>query len=78
MVQVQILSDLHLEIPSAYEDYEIPIKAPYLALLGDIGNVCDNGLFAFIREQLYNFKIIFFLLGNHESYGLTWAQETGD
>ncbi|KAK3372637.1 hypothetical protein B0H63DRAFT_527469 [Podospora didyma] len=34
-----ILSDLHLESPKAYDIFDIEPKAPYLALLGDIGNV---------------------------------------
>lgn len=35
---VQVLSDLHLEAKKAYDICEIAPKAPYLALLGDIGN----------------------------------------
>ncbi|QPG94137.1 hypothetical protein C2857_004943 [Epichloe festucae Fl1] len=40
-MDIQIFSDLHLESPKAYDLYNIPPKAPYLALalLGDIGNV---------------------------------------
>jgi len=36
---VQIVSDLHLETPKAYDIFEIEPKAPVLALLGDIGNI---------------------------------------
>jgi hypothetical protein len=36
---VQILSDLHLEAPKAYDIFEVVPKAPYLALLGDISNI---------------------------------------
>ena len=73
MVQFQIISDLHLETPSAYDVFSIPPKAPYLALLGDIGNVKDEGLFQFLEAQLVNFDLIFFLLGNHEPYHSSWS-----
>lgn len=69
---IQILSDLHLETPIAYDLFDIPPKAPYLALLGDIGNVKDEGLFAFLEAQLRKFQIVFFLLGNHEPYHSKW------
>lgn len=73
--KIQIFSDLHLEFPSsAYESYDIQPTAPYLALLGDIGNTKDDGLFAFIRAQLTQFQIVFFLLGNHEPYNSDWDQ----
>ncbi|KAI1909471.1 hypothetical protein LOZ65_006520 [Ophidiomyces ophidiicola] len=72
MTFVQILSDLHLESPVAYDLFTIPPKAPHLALLGDIGNVRDTGFFPFIEAQLRNFRIVFFLLGNHEPYHSSW------
>jgi hypothetical protein len=67
-VRIQILSDLHLENPAAYDLFEIPPAAPNLALLGDIGHAKDDGLFIFLRRQLENFQTVFFLLGNHEPY----------
>ncbi|KAE8323413.1 acyl-CoA dehydrogenase/oxidase [Aspergillus sergii] len=73
MASFQILSDLHLEAPEAYDLFDITPKAPYLALLGDIGNVKDNGLFIFLEAQLQKFQIVFFLLGNHEPYHSNWA-----
>lgn len=42
LMAVQIVSDLHLELPKAYDVFEIAPKAPYLALLGDIGNVASH------------------------------------
>ncbi|KAJ5904614.1 hypothetical protein N7504_006997 [Penicillium tannophilum] len=74
MASLQIVSDLHLETPIAYDVFQIPPKAPFLALLGDIGVVNDDGFFPFIRRQLQNFQIVFLLLGNHEPYHLTWNQ----
>jgi hypothetical protein len=73
MAAFQILSDLHLEKPHAYELFDIPPKAPYLALLGDIGTVKDDDLFTFLEAQLQKFKLVFFLLGNHEPYGSNWS-----
>jgi hypothetical protein len=73
MATFQILSDLHLENPRAYDVFDIPPKAPYLALLGDIGSVKDDGLFAFLETQLQKFQLVFFLLGNHEPYDSDWT-----
>jgi hypothetical protein len=70
----QVLSDLHLENPSAYDIFNVSPKAPYLALLGDIGVVKDDGFFPFIESQLKQFQLVFFLLGNHEPYYSTWAE----
>jgi hypothetical protein len=74
MVEIQILSDLHLENPSAYDVFNICPRAPYLALLGDIGVVADAGLFTFIKTQLAQFEVVFFLLGNHEPWQSTWPK----
>ncbi|KAL6238962.1 hypothetical protein BDW75DRAFT_227542 [Aspergillus navahoensis] len=73
MADFQILSDLHLENPRAYDLFNIPPKAPYLALLGDIGIVKDDELFAFLTVQLQQFELVFFVLGNHEPYGSNWS-----
>jgi predicted phosphodiesterase len=68
MVKIQILSDLHLETPTAYDVFEITPTAEYLALLGDVGHTKDVGLIKFLRKHLARFKIIFYVLGNHEPY----------
>jgi predicted phosphodiesterase len=68
MAKLQILSDLHLEAPAAYDVFEISPLAPYLALLGDIGYTKDDGFLEFIRRQLFQFEIVFFVPGNHEPY----------
>jgi len=71
LVRFQLMSDLHLETPQArpsYTDFKIQPQCPYLALLGDIGNILDSRLFTFLEEQLHNFQIVFYLLGNHEPY----------
>jgi hypothetical protein len=67
---VQILSDLHLEAPPAYDIFKITPKAPYLALLGDIGNAVahKSGFMGFLSRQLKQFRAVLFVLGNHEAY----------
>ncbi|KAK3940710.1 Metallo-dependent phosphatase-like protein [Diplogelasinospora grovesii] len=76
MVQIQLLSDLHLEAPKSYDLFPIPAKAPYLALLGDIGNVAPHkdDLLSFLTAQLSAFRIVFFVPGNHEAYHSSWPE----
>lgn len=71
-MQIQILSDLHLEIerPNSepgreFYHYDIPVRAETLALLGDIGWTVEDRLFEWLRDQLRLFKTIFFVSGNH-------------
>ncbi|KAI8294541.1 hypothetical protein K4K59_005038 [Colletotrichum sp. SAR11_240] len=73
---VQIISDLHLESPKAYDIFEIVPKAPVLALLGDIGNVAahKDDCLAFLNQQLHQFRIVLFVPGNHEAYGSYWSE----
>ncbi|KAK4134791.1 hypothetical protein BT67DRAFT_281374 [Trichocladium antarcticum] len=72
---IQILSDLHLESPKAYDVFEIVPNAPYLALLGDIGNIVvhQEDCLGFLTRQLQQFRIVFFVPGNHEAYGSDWT-----
>lgn len=72
--QLQILSDLHLESPDAYDIFHIEPRAPFLALLGDIGYVRDDGVFHFLRKQLEGFRLVFLVLGNHEPYYSSWPE----
>ena len=76
MAGIQIASDLHLESPPAYDLFTITPKAPYLALLGDIGNVVKHGdqLFAFLIRHLRAFRAVLFVPGNHEAYHSTWPE----
>ncbi|KAK3371705.1 Metallo-dependent phosphatase-like protein [Lasiosphaeria ovina] len=71
---VQVVSDLHLESPKAYDVFELEPKAPYLALLGDIGNVAahKDDCLAFLTRQLRQFRAVLFVPGNHEAYHSTW------
>ena len=74
MSTFQILSDLHLENLPSYDVFKISPKASYLALLGDIGVVKDAGFLTFMETQLRQFRIVFFLLGNHEPYYSNWEE----
>jgi hypothetical protein len=71
---IQIISDLHLEAPKGYDIFKIIPKAPYLALLGDIGNVASHkdDFLAFLTVQLTQFRAILFVPGNHEAYHSNW------
>ncbi|TVY16333.1 hypothetical protein LARI1_G007560 [Lachnellula arida] len=69
----QIMSDLHLETHPSYDHFRLEQTAPYIALLGDIGHVGDERLFAFLEKQLERYWVVYFLLGNHEPYHLSLA-----
>lgn len=73
---VQKLSDLHLESPKSYDIFKIRPKAPYLALLGDIGNIASHkdDYLAFLTRQLNQFRAVIFVLGNHEAYDSSWSK----
>ncbi|TGZ83890.1 hypothetical protein EX30DRAFT_338489 [Ascodesmis nigricans] len=72
-MQLQILSDLHLETtPSCRYIFPFPATAPSLALLGDIGNTRDPEYFEFLETQLWRFERVFLVLGNHEPYKSSW------
>lgn len=73
-LRLQILSDLHLESPAAYDVFNINPKAPFLALLGDIGYVVDEGFFAFLRKQLATFQVVSLVLGNHQACHSSWTE----
>jgi hypothetical protein len=77
-VVFQVMSDLHLETPLVRPTYDesavsITPQSPYLALIGDIRYTCDGRLFIFFEEQLRRFRIVFFLLSNHEAYGTSFV-----
>ncbi|KAK4224837.1 Metallo-dependent phosphatase-like protein [Podospora fimiseda] len=72
-ISFQIISDVHLESPKGYDVFLITPKAPYLALLGDIGVVNHRDeLTDFLLQQVAQFRIVFFVPGNHEAYGSEW------
>lgn len=69
---IQVVSDLHLESPDrafCREAADVPPVAPYLALLGDIGDPFDASYSEFAARQSGRFRRVFVVLGNHEWYG---------
>ncbi|KAA8652635.1 uncharacterized protein ATNIH1004_001540 [Aspergillus tanneri] len=66
------MSDLHLENHPLYSSFSFPQTTSYLALLGDIGHVANNQLFSFLEFQLRRCSTVFFLLGNHDPYHLSF------
>ncbi|KAK4654951.1 hypothetical protein QC762_406010 [Podospora pseudocomata] len=82
MAKFQILSDLHLEVSPAeqfaehgYSAFHVEPRAPYLALLGDIGLITQrDALRKFLLIQLGKFKVVFFVAGNHEPYSSSWEE----
>lgn len=75
-MEIQIISDLHLESPKAYDVFDITPNAPVLALLGDIGNVAQHkaDLLDFLTRQLGQFTAVLFVPGNHEAYRSNWKE----
>ncbi|KAL9101470.1 MAG: hypothetical protein Q9163_003265 [Psora crenata] len=73
MAFIQIVSDLHLETHPSYKDFEIPATAQYLALLGDIGHICDEAFLEWLEDLLGRYETVFFLLGNHEPYHMRFS-----
>jgi hypothetical protein len=70
--ELQILSDLHLEVGQQYADWSFPVAAPYLVLGGDIGRLIDYEAYVcFLNTQAARYKKVFLILGNHEFYGLS-------
>jgi hypothetical protein len=75
-LRFQIISDLHLETPlmnPSYSHFTLPIHAPNLFLLGDIGLTQHPQLFTFLTSLLstHSGLRIFYILGNHEPYHTT-------
>ncbi|KAL1304327.1 hypothetical protein AAFC00_000729 [Neodothiora populina] len=69
-VEIQIISDLHLEFGHQYADYIIVPTAPYLVLAGDVGSLAEyEHLLSFLRRHIMSYKRIFYVLGNHEFHG---------
>lgn len=70
-MQVQIVSDLHLELErprkGAYQ-YELPVKAPNLVLIGNTGCTVDEKLFVWLKAQLTKFRLIFYVSGNKGAF----------
>jgi predicted phosphodiesterase len=71
-VRIQFLSDIHLEMihrgPFNPSDFVTPGQAEFLALCGDIGYPEEAILEEFLRFCSRNFRMVFYVPGNHEFY----------
>ena len=65
-IHIQIMFDLHLEAPAAYDTFEITPQASVFALPGDIGQTREPGYLPFLARQLYLFRTVLLVFGNHE------------
>lgn len=70
-MKLQILSDVHLELRRDNAGFDFPAAAPYLALLGDIGNPAEAQYAHFLQRQADRFEKVFVVAGNHCHYGRT-------
>ncbi|CAK7223315.1 hypothetical protein SBRCBS47491_005166 [Sporothrix bragantina] len=73
---IQVLSDLHLEVCTQYATFKVtPTGAPYLVLAGDIGRLIDyEPLLGFLAGLVVSYRRVFYVLGNHEFYTMTYDQ----
>ncbi|KAH8426110.1 uncharacterized protein LDX57_003852 [Aspergillus melleus] len=81
-LSVQVMSDLHPK----YSDLDVPVTAPYLAFLGNVGQVDrrriflhrEIDIFTFFENQLRRYEIVFFVLGVRETQDMDYntAKET--
>ncbi|ELR12486.1 uncharacterized protein ACA1_346250, partial [Acanthamoeba castellanii str. Neff] len=68
-VRFQLVSDLHLEFPGCLDKLpHIPVNAPILCLLGDIGYPNKANYRAYLLEQADRFEHVLVVAGNHEYY----------
>lgn len=59
----QVMSDLHLEVHQQYAYFNIPPKAPYLILAGDIGRLKDHQPYLeFLARQCDQFVKVFLVV----------------
>lgn len=77
-MKIQVISDIHLEfnkkIPFFIKHTPDFVKAPYLFLLGDIGNPHIDLWQQFINWCEARYTRIFYVIGNHEYYGNSLAE----
>lgn len=71
---LQVLSDIHLEFKRSGKGFNFPATAPYLCLLGDIGDPSTAVYKNFLHTQAERFEKVFVLKGNHSCYGRTPEQ----
>lgn len=73
--QVQIMSDLHLEVGQQYQTFDFPVAGKWLVLAGDIGRLIDyEGYRTFLERQVRRYEKVALVLGNHEFFELTYEE----
>ncbi|KAH8768948.1 Metallo-dependent phosphatase-like protein [Diaporthe sp. PMI_573] len=73
--QVQIMSDLHLEVGQQYQTFDFPVAGRLLILAGDIGRLIDYEDYrTFLERQVGRFDKVGLVLGNHEFFGLSYKE----
>lgn len=65
-MKLQFCSDLHQDNYSKILD--IPVLAPNLALIGDIGGAFHPSTYQFLDNISHEFERVFYIPGNHEYY----------
>jgi hypothetical protein len=74
-LRIQLVSDLHIEMR---RPPKIPVNAPCIALLGDIGVAGTKMYAAFVRSLSEKFETVLILAGNHEFYGGEYEERKYD
>jgi predicted phosphodiesterase len=65
-IAIQIFSDLHVDIKNKL--YEIPVKAKYLFLVGNICQLNHNFFYIYFNYFSTNWEKVFYIPGNYEFY----------
>lgn len=76
-MQLQVLSDVHLEMRRNQPPFQFKKSTPYLALCGDIGDPSSKLYEEFLFNQANRFDKVFVIAGNHEAYSRT-VQESNN
>ncbi len=68
-MQLQLISDIHLEFNQQKSTYFITPVCKYLVIAGDLGHPIHSHYKEFLDDVSQQFEKIFLILGNHEYYG---------
>lgn len=63
-IQIQIYSDIHIELWNKMP--ELPVKAKYLFLAGDVCTITHPLFYPFLDYCSLHWKKVFYVPGNHE------------
>jgi predicted phosphohydrolase len=66
-LKIQIVSDLHFELTPDNAP-QIPVTAPHIALLGDIGRGNSKKYGEFVKDLSTKYTTVLLVSGNHEYY----------